>query len=64
MPVQFECPACQALVDQTKKNRELPKVACTKCGKEFSTQWAKNDADRSAGERSVFVQDVRGRGGR
>ncbi len=40
MPVQFECPHCQALIEQTKKNRELPRVACTKCGKEFSTQWA------------------------
>jgi valyl-tRNA synthetase len=47
MPVQFECPACQALIDQTKKNRELPKIACTKCGKEFSTQWAKTDADKA-----------------
>jgi valyl-tRNA synthetase len=47
MPVQFECPACQALIDQTKKNRELPRIACTKCGKEFSTQWAKSDADKA-----------------
>jgi valyl-tRNA synthetase len=46
MPVQFECPHCQALIDQTKKNRELPKVACTKCSKEFSTQWARTDADK------------------
>ena len=47
MPVQFECPACQALIDQTKKNRELPRIACTKCGKEFSTQWAKTDTDKA-----------------
>lgn len=47
MPVQFECPHCEALIDQTKKNRELPKIACTKCGKEFSTQWAKTDADKA-----------------
>ena len=45
MPVQFECPHCQALMDQTKKNRELPKVPCAKCGKEFSTQWAKKPED-------------------
>ena len=45
MPVQFECPHCEALIDQTKKNRELAKTSCTKCGKEFSTQWAKTEAD-------------------
>ena len=45
MPVQFECPSCNALSEQSKKNRELPKIACTKCGKEFSTQWAKSEAD-------------------
>jgi valyl-tRNA synthetase len=45
MPVQFECPHCEALIDQTKKNRELARIACTKCGKEFGTQWAKSEAD-------------------
>lgn len=43
MPVQFECPHCGALIDQTKKNRELPRVECTKCGEPFGTQWAKSD---------------------
>jgi valyl-tRNA synthetase len=47
MPVQFECPHCQALVDQTTKNRILPRVACSKCGKEFSTQWANKDEDKA-----------------
>ncbi len=47
MPVQFECPHCQALVDQTVKNRVLPRVACTKCGKEFSTQWASKEEDKA-----------------
>jgi len=46
MPVQFECPHCGALIDQTKKNRELPKVACKKCSKEFSTQWARTAEDQ------------------
>jgi valyl-tRNA synthetase len=45
LPVQFECPHCHALMDQTKKNRELPRVACAKCGKEFSTQWASKPED-------------------
>jgi valyl-tRNA synthetase len=49
MPVQFECPntACQALIDQTKKNRELPRIKCDKCGQEFATQWAKTEADKA-----------------
>jgi valyl-tRNA synthetase len=56
MPVQFECPHCQALIDQTKKNRELPKVACTKCGKEFSTQWARNEADKALPRAAVVSE--------
>jgi valyl-tRNA synthetase len=47
MPVQFECPHCEALIDQTKQNRELPKIKCAKCNKEFSTQWARTDADKA-----------------
>jgi valyl-tRNA synthetase len=47
MPVQFECPHCEAMTDQTKQNRELPKIKCSKCGKEFSTQWARTDADKA-----------------
>ena len=47
MPVQFECPHCQALIDQTKQNRELPKIKCPKCSQEFSTQWARTDADKA-----------------
>ena len=35
MPVQFECPHCDTLMDQTKKNRELPRIACKSCDKEF-----------------------------
>jgi valyl-tRNA synthetase len=45
MPVQFECPHCDALIDQTQKNRQLPRIACEKCGREFSTQWANKDED-------------------
>ncbi|HAY82508.1 MAG TPA: valine--tRNA ligase, partial [Planctomycetaceae bacterium] len=45
MPVQFECPACDSLMDQTKKNRQLPRVECKKCGAAFSTQWATEEAD-------------------
>src|SRR5205085_9366413 len=56
MPVQFECPHCQALIDQTKKNRELPKVACPKCNKEFSTQWARSDADKALPRAAVVSE--------
>jgi valyl-tRNA synthetase len=38
MPVEFECPHCGKLMEQTKKNRVLPRVKCTQCGEEFSTQ--------------------------
>ena len=45
MPVEFECPHCEALIEQTKKNRVLPRVECKKCGKAFSTQWAEKPED-------------------
>jgi len=47
MPVQFECPHCHALVDQTRENRELPRIRCTKCEKDFSTQWARAPEDQA-----------------
>lgn len=47
MPVQFECPHCETLVNQTKENRQQPTVACDKCGKKFSTQWAEKDEDKA-----------------
>ncbi len=47
MPVQYECPHCEKLIDQTKKNRSLPKMPCPKCKKPFSTQWAESDADKA-----------------
>jgi valyl-tRNA synthetase len=47
MPVQYECPHCETLIDQTKKNRQLARVACPKCGQEFGTQWATRPADQA-----------------
>jgi len=47
LPVQFECPHCESSIKQTKKNRELPRIKCKKCGDEFSTQWARDEADKS-----------------
>jgi valyl-tRNA synthetase len=46
MPVQFECPHCEVLLEQTKKNRQLPRIDCPKCGKPFSTQWASRAEDK------------------
>lgn len=47
MKVEFICPHCKALVEQTKKNRVLPVVNCPKCNKSFSTQWAREESDRA-----------------
>ncbi|MCY2984089.1 MAG: valine--tRNA ligase [Planctomycetota bacterium] len=47
MPVQFECPHCEALVNQTKDNRSKPLVLCDKCKKSFSTQWAETESDKA-----------------
>lgn len=47
MPVQFECPHCNALIDQSRGNRELPRVTCTKCQQDFGTQWARKDEDKA-----------------
>jgi len=47
MPVQFECPHCNALIDQTKKNRIQPRIDCKKCGASFSTQWAEKPEDKA-----------------
>ena len=56
MPVQFECPHCEAAVEQTKKNRELPRVECKKCGKEFSTQWARTEEDQALARGAVVSE--------
>lgn len=47
MPVQFECPHCGNSIEQTKKNRELPAIECSKCQQRFSTQWARTEEDKS-----------------
>jgi valyl-tRNA synthetase len=45
MPVDFQCPACAALVEQTVQNRTKPRIDCPKCGQPFRTQWAAAAAD-------------------
>lgn len=64
MPVQYECPHCAAkdkngegtLINQTKKNRSLPKIECPKCKQEFSTQWAETDADKALTRGAVISE--------
>jgi len=45
MPVDFQCPACGGLVEQTVHNRVRPRIDCPKCGQPFRTQWAAAEAD-------------------
>ncbi|MFM7244622.1 MAG: class I tRNA ligase family protein [Planctomycetaceae bacterium] len=45
MPVDFQCPACGQLVEQTVQNRVKPRIECPKCQKPFRTQWASAEAD-------------------
>src|SRR5690606_16805313 len=47
MTVQSECPHCQVLIDQTRENREKPRIVCPKCSQPFSTQWASSEEDKS-----------------
>jgi valyl-tRNA synthetase len=56
MPVQFECPHCEHLIDQTKKNRVLPRIDCPKCGKAFSTQWAEKPEDTALPKGAVVSE--------
>ena len=56
MPVEFECPHCNVLIEQTKKNRIQPRVKCKKCGGEFSTQWAEKPEDKAL-PRGAVVSD-------
>ncbi|MFM7185272.1 MAG: class I tRNA ligase family protein [Planctomycetota bacterium] len=45
MPVDFQCPACGHLIEQTVQNRVKPRIECPKCREPFRTQWASADAD-------------------
>ncbi|MFM8497109.1 MAG: class I tRNA ligase family protein, partial [Planctomycetia bacterium] len=45
MPVEFQCPHCEARIEQTTQNRMLPRIACPKCKQAFRTQWAAKPED-------------------
>jgi len=59
MPVEFECPHCQHLIQQTKKNRTLVRIECDKCGQPFRTQWAESHgtAEDKALQRGAVVSE-------
>jgi valyl-tRNA synthetase len=56
MPVEYLCPHCGHLNEQTKKNMKAPKVCCKECKKEFATQWAKAELIEQLG-RGLAVSD-------
>ena len=56
MPVQFECPHCEAQINQTKQNRELHTIECSKCKTKFSTQWAKSAEDKALPKAAVISE--------
>ena len=56
MPVQFECPHCEKLIDQTKKNRTAATVDCPECTKTFSTQWAESAKDQTHPKAAVVSE--------
>ena len=45
MPVEFQCPHCEARIDQTVNNRMQPRIECAKCKQAFRTHWAQAAAD-------------------
>ena len=45
MPVMFQCPACDARIDQTTANRMQARIDCPRCAKPFRTQWARTEVD-------------------
>ncbi len=47
LPVDFECPHCGRLLEQTRENRVLPRVRCSQCNGWFATQWAEKPEDKT-----------------
>ena len=56
MPVEFECPRCGGMIEQTRENRVRPKIKCSHCKKEFATQWAEKPEDKAL-PRGAVVSD-------
>lgn len=47
LTLDFECPHCGSVIEQTKKNRTQHVIACPKCKKSFSTQWADTPEEKA-----------------
>jgi valyl-tRNA synthetase len=60
MPVQFECPHCAQLMDQTAQNREQMRIDCKACGQPFSTQWSRSDEDLALPRGAVVSERFEG----
>jgi valyl-tRNA synthetase len=56
LPVQYECPHCHKLIDQTRQNRQQPQLACPACHAPFSTQWAESESDRALPRAAVVSE--------
>jgi valyl-tRNA synthetase len=56
MPVDFECPHCGKLIEQTKENRTRPRLRCPECRKDFSTQWAEREEDKALPKAAVMSE--------
>ncbi len=47
LALDFECPRCGAVIEQTKKNRTEHTIVCPKCKETFSTQWADKPEEKA-----------------
>ena len=60
MPVQFECPHCEQLIDQTKKNREMPRIVCPSASSRSRRSGRGTDADRQLKRGAVVSERFEG----
>ncbi len=56
MPVEFECPHCRKLIEQTRENRIRPRVKCPHCHEPFATQWAEKPEDKALARGAVVSE--------
>ncbi|WP_404304647.1 valine--tRNA ligase [Neorhodopirellula lusitana] len=56
LPVQYECPHCEKLVDQTRKTQKAASVQCPNCKETFSTQWAETEQDKAFPKAAVVSE--------
>ena len=61
LPVEFECPHCQAQFAQTKKNRKLPRIECEKCGQAVQHAVGREAGGQGAAARRGGQRAVRAR---